>query len=213
LPVTPWEYPHSRSGGLVAASTFPSRFDLGVVFCDGLLAQGHTDFLQRLRNKLLHMKAVLNLLRIREAGRRNLRHTRVEIAGDGLDRLSYGSRDPAQGLADHLGFGALDDGDQGAVLAVTRFVRDDGVELSLADCHFIEAQVHPHVLRKHEPFGGMRTRLPGRKVAEMLAVLPHKPLGIQAMGLGNRGQRQRLVISPVLVKKPHTPSPVESQGR
>ena len=123
-----------------------------------------------------------------------------------------GPRDPAQGLADDLGLGALDDGDQGAVLAVTRFVCEDGVELALADRHFIKAQVPPHVLRKHEPLGRMRARLPRGEVAEMLAVLPHKPLGIQAMGLGNRGQRQRFVVSLVLLKKPQIPSPVGSQG-
>lgn len=49
------------------------------------------------------MKAVLDLLRIREAGRRNLRRARVEIAGDGLYPLAYGSRIPVQGLANNLG--------------------------------------------------------------------------------------------------------------
>lgn len=111
-------------------------------------------------------------------------------------------QDSAQGLTDDLGLGALDDGDQGALLAVARFVREDGVEFALADRHFIQAQVHPHVLRKHEPLGRMRTRLPRGEVAEMLAVLPHKPLGLQEMGLGNRGQRQGFVISLVLLKKP-----------
>ena len=160
------------------APTFPSGFDLGVIFRDRHLAQGHTDFLQRRGDKLLDVKAVLNLLRIREAGRRNLRHARIEIAGDGLNRLSYGPRNPAQGLADNLGLGALGDGDQRAVPAMACFVREDGIELALADRHFIQAQVHSHVLRKHEPFGCMRARLPRGEVAEMLAVLPHKPLGI-----------------------------------
>jgi hypothetical protein len=59
----------------------------------------------------------------------------------------------------------------------------------------------------------MGARIPYGEVAEMLAVLPHKPLGIQEIGLGNRGQRQRLVVSLVLLKKPQTPSPVASQGR
>jgi hypothetical protein len=98
------------------------------------------------------------------------------------------------------------------LFAVARFVREDGVEFALADRHFIQAQVQPHVLRKHEPLGRMRTRLPRGEGAEMLAVLPHKPLGIQEMGLGNRGQRQRFVISLVLLKKPQTPSPVVSRG-
>ena len=87
------------------APTFPSRFGLGVLFRDRLLAPGYTDFLQRLSDKLLHVKTVLNLLRLREAGRRNVRHARIEIASDGLGRLSDGPRDLVQGLADHLGFG------------------------------------------------------------------------------------------------------------
>lgn len=156
----------------------------------------------------MHVKAVLNLLCIQEAGRRNLRHARIEIAGDGLGRLSYGPWDPAQGRAD-VG-GVLDDGDPSAVLAVTRFVREDGVQLVLAARHFIEAQMRLHVLQKDEPLGGMRPRRPGGEVTEMLPVLPHKSLGIQAMGLGNRGQCQWLVVSLVLFKKPQIPSPVVS---
>lgn len=74
--------------GLIATSPFPSGFDLGVVLREGLLAQGHTDFLSCLSDELLRMQAVLDLLRLREAGGRNLSHTRIEIAGDGLYRLS-----------------------------------------------------------------------------------------------------------------------------
>ncbi len=97
------------------------------------LRQGHTDFLQRLRAKLLHVHAVLNLLRIREAGRRNVRHARVEIAGDSLYRLAYGHRDLSHGLADNLGRRAFDDGDQSAVPSLACVIREDGVELALAD--------------------------------------------------------------------------------
>ena len=116
-----------------------------------------------------------------------------------------------QGLADDLGLGALDDGDQGAVLVVTCVVRENGVELALAGRYFIEAQVRPHVLWKYKPLGRMGARLPYGEVAEMRAILPHQPPGIQEMGLGNRGQRQGRVVSLVLVKKPQTPSQVASQ--
>lgn len=70
------------------------------------------------------MKAVLDLLCIREASGRNLSHPCIESAGDGLDRLSYGPRAPAQRLAANLGLGALDQGDQGPVFTVAGFVRE-----------------------------------------------------------------------------------------
>ena len=91
-------------------------------------------------------------------------------------------------------------------------VREDGVELALADRHFIKAQMRPHVLWKDEPLSSMGARFPRGEVAEMFAVLPHKSLGIQARGLGNRGQCQWLVVSLVLLKKRQIPSPVGSQG-
>ena len=159
------------------------------------------------------MKAVLDLLRLGEAGGRNLCHARVEIAGDGLHGLSDGLRNPVQDLVHDLGLGALNDRDQGAVLAVTRFVREDGVELPLTDRDFIQTQMGPHVFRKDQPLGGMRAHGPSGEVAEVFAVLPHKPLGVQEMGLRNRGQRQGLVVSLVLLKKPQTPTPIESPGQ
>ena len=97
------------------------------------------------------------------------------------------------------------------MFAVAGFVRADSVELALADRHVIEAQMRPHVLRKDEPRGGMRACRPRGEVAERLVVLSHKPLGIQEMSLGNRGQRQGLGVSLGLFKKPHTPLPVASR--
>ena len=157
------------------------------------------------------MKVILDRLRLREADGRNLRHAFVEIAGDGLHPLASGSREPVQGLADDLGLGALTMATRvPCVPWRALFVRTVSSSPWLIATSS-RLRCAPTFSGKTSHVGGMRACRPRGEVAERLVVLSHKPLGIQEMSLGNRGQRQGLGVSLGLFKKPHTPLPVASR--
>ena len=120
-----------------------------------LTAMPHTQLLHGIATVLLHMEAVDGYHRIREALLDDGMHALGEVHRHLEDFRTLPPKDALESRNHVLNLGALDDGHDCALAAVSVLVGDDGVEFPVGKGGLVYAQVRTDVTPEDQPLVGM----------------------------------------------------------
>ena len=190
----------------------PCVLDGVVLLLEGRAPQLDPDVLHGLGDQLLNMEAIRHELRAGEGLLDGHLHIRRHIQGhlgDGVPRVDRAFREHRGKIT---GCRALNHRHESALLPVGRLVRQGGPELAVCQGPLVDTQLGAEILGKEHPVLGMLVRLPGREATEVVFVLLLEFLGLQLGAPGNGGERDRLSLGLVLLKKLQTPAPIGCRG-
>ena len=164
--------------GLILGVVFSCLSDGIILPFDGFPPQSDADILQCIGHQLLSVETVGDVHGIHKALGRYPLHGSAHVTGDFFDCHSVCHGNFAEDVRHRLAVGALDDGDNTAHSTFRSFVRQDGVELAVAQRGFVDRKFLPDVLREQEPLVGMLLLVPRSVIREDVLVLLLEGVGV-----------------------------------
>jgi hypothetical protein len=199
---------HGRGIGL---ASLPCWLEAVVLLLEGHSPQLDPYVLHRFRDQLRNIESIRHKL----GAWKGLLDCQIHIRGhsqrhfgDGVPRFV---REFVKHLSNSAGLGALDHRHEGTLFPVGRLVREGSPEFAIRHSNLVKTQMGAEILWKEHPVFSVLV-LPGRAAAQRVFVLLLELLGLQLVGSRNGGERDRLSLCLVLLKKLQTPALVKCRG-
>ena len=170
----------------------------------GIPPEPDPQLLDRVKSQLLYVETVDDFHRVREREPAYPPHRPGHVKGHFHDMLTHSHRDTLQGLKNGPGVRTGDYRDYSPLASFGRLVRDDCVQLPVAQARLVNAQPCPDVLRKDEPALGVLHFRPSQVAAQVFLVLPLELVSVYVVWPLKTPCRYRAPVQIYLLKKRQT---------